>query len=99
MTLNEDTTASGNVLTGVTDPDGDTLTATLLSSVTFGSLDLKPTGAWNFTPGPNAHGQTSFMFRVSDGQPDGDVDGTINLTVGALGPNIQHSARVWHWDA
>lgn len=83
VTLDEDTTANGDVLAGVTDVNGDALNATLLSNVAFGSFSLQPSGAWTFMPGTDANGNTSFTFRVSDAR-GGDVDGTVNLSVRAL---------------
>jgi uncharacterized protein (TIGR03437 family) len=74
---NEDT-QKGITLTG-TDPNGDSLTFTVLSQPSKGSLSGTPPNL-TYTPNANATGADSFNFRASDGK-GGTDDGTISITI------------------
>ena len=64
VTTNEDTNAS--IALSGTDPDGDTLSYTILGSPSLGTLT--GTGAnRTYQPSANASGSDSFTFTVSDG--------------------------------
>ena len=58
---------TGNVLTNDTDVDGNTLTATLVSGPTHGTLDLNADGTFTYTPAANYNGADSFTYRANDG--------------------------------
>ena len=85
----EDTVDNVGELTG-SDPDGDDITFSLWDGVskvdtmttTLGEVTLTDplTGAFTFTPNPDAVGDDSFSFRVSDGVLDSEV-ATIEISV------------------
>jgi VCBS repeat-containing protein len=60
------------VLFNDTDPENDTLRATLASEPAHGSLTLNPVGYFHYTPDPNFHGTDSFSYRASDGSLESD---------------------------
>ncbi len=69
--VNEDTTLNviaPGVLAGITDPDGDTLVASLVNSPSHGALSLNASGSFTYVPATNYNGPDSFEFRASDGQ-------------------------------
>ncbi|MBL0403788.1 cadherin-like domain-containing protein [Microvirga aerilata] len=58
-----------NVLTNDADVDvGDTLTASLVSGPTNGTLDLKADGSFSYTPKANYYGNDTFVYRAYDGK-------------------------------
>ena len=78
-TTDEDTALTGTV--SVTDADGDTLTYSVVSQPTQGTLSLDAsTGAYTYTPGANFNGDDAFTFRANDGQVDSNT-GTVSITV------------------
>nr|WP_264002216.1 Ig-like domain-containing protein [Mycolicibacterium bacteremicum] len=65
-TGDEDTVISGT-LTG-TDPDGDTtLTYSLNTQATHGTVTVNSDGTWTYTPATNYHGPDTFTYTVFDG--------------------------------
>lgn len=80
VTLDEDTSGSGNVLTSASDVDGDALTAALAAAPTRGTLVLNADGSFTYTPSANDFGADSFVFAVSDGQ-GGTTSATVALTI------------------
>jgi len=85
-TTNEDTTAVGNVLTNDTDVDGDTLTASLVTGVSHGTLTLNPNGTFSYTPNLNYNGPDSFTYQASDGH-GGTATATVSFTVTPVNDN------------
>ncbi|HEY3053365.1 MAG TPA: Ig-like domain-containing protein, partial [Thermoanaerobaculia bacterium] len=80
---NEDTVlspAAPGVLTNDVDADGNTLTPTLLTSTTHGTLTLNANGSFTYTPAANYNGPDSFTYRVSDGLLNSNT-ATVNITV------------------
>lgn len=67
------------------DPDGDTLTASLVSNVSHGTLHLYPDGSFTYWPTQNWYGTDSFVYQVSDGK-GGTTTATITLNVYNLAP-------------
>ena len=59
--------AAAGVLTNDMDPDGDAVVATLVNRPPFGTVELLPSGAFDYTPAPDFHGSDSFTYRVDDG--------------------------------
>jgi hypothetical protein len=55
------------VLYNDTDPESDTLRATLVSDPAHGSLTLNSVGWFRYTPDPNFYGTDSFSYRATDG--------------------------------
>ncbi|MGF1525007.1 MAG: beta strand repeat-containing protein, partial [Leptolyngbyaceae cyanobacterium] len=73
FSTDEDTDLSGDVFAdngngADSDPDGDTLTATVLSDVSNGSLTLNGDGSFSYTPDANFNGTDSFTYQISDGE-------------------------------
>lgn len=77
VTLDEDTPTSV-VLSG-RDADGDTLTYTVVSSPSHGTL-TGPAANLTYTPAPDYQGPDSFTFTVSDGQAT-SAPATVTLSV------------------
>ncbi len=63
----EDTQVTGNVLTNDTDVDGNTLTATIVSGPSHGTLILNTDGTFTYTPAANYNGTDSFTYTANDG--------------------------------
>lgn len=79
----EDTVLTVNapgVLAGLTDADGDVLSAVFVSNPTHGSLNLNANGSFTYTPMANYYGPDSFQFKASDGQVSSPTL-TVNITV------------------
>ena len=55
------------VLGNDSDPDGDDLTAILVSNVSHGNLSLNPNGSFTYTPNAGFVGTDSFSYQASDG--------------------------------
>ena len=79
ITTNEDTAVSGNVLTNDSDPDGNPLSASLVSGPSHGTLSLLGTGAFTYTPAANYNGADSFTYAASDGTLS--TNATASITV------------------
>jgi hypothetical protein len=63
-----------------TDPDGDPLTATLVTGPAHGSVALNSNGALTYTPLPNFNGTDFFTYRASDGALASNV-ASVTVTV------------------
>jgi uncharacterized repeat protein (TIGR03803 family)/VCBS repeat-containing protein len=76
----EDTAASGTL--NASDADHDSLTFSLVSNGSKGTATLTnaATGAFTYTPKPNANGSDSFTFKVNDGKADSNV-ATVTVTI------------------
>ncbi len=75
----EDTAALGNVLTNDADPDGDSLTAALLSGPTHGSLSLSSDGSFTYQPAQDWFGTDSFTYSASDGTATSSATASITV--------------------
>ncbi|HYO76659.1 MAG TPA: Ig-like domain-containing protein, partial [Thermoanaerobaculia bacterium] len=85
-TTNEDTTLTvqaPGVLQNDSDPEGVTLTATVVANPSSGTLALNPSGAFVYTPNANANGTDTFTYRVSDGSLFSSVV-TVTIAVNAV---------------
>ena len=80
VTTNEDTPATGQVV--ATDVDVDTLTDSVVSGPTHGTLSLSTSGSFTYTPNANYNGTDSFSFKANDGGLDSNV-ATVSITVTA----------------
>ncbi|HYS06025.1 MAG TPA: cadherin-like domain-containing protein, partial [Candidatus Dormibacteraeota bacterium] len=81
--LNEGSTLAvpaPGVLANDSDPDGDPLSAILVSGPAHGSLALTPDGTFVFAPNPGFSGIDGFTYRASDGNDDSGV-ANVSLTV------------------
>ena len=79
ISTDEDTAVSGNVLTNDTDPEGNPLTASVVSGPLHGTLSLAISGAFTYTPDANYNGSDSFVYAASDGSLSSNA--TANITV------------------
>jgi VCBS repeat-containing protein len=59
--------AGSGVLANDTDPDGDPLTAHLVSGPSSGTLTLQPNGAFGFEPAAGFAGTVTFAYEAGDG--------------------------------
>jgi len=75
--------AAPGVLGNDTDPDGDLLTAALVSALSNGALTLNADGSFNYTAQPNFNGSDSFTYRASDGALSSN-SATVTITVIAV---------------
>ncbi len=76
----EDEDVTGNVLTNDTDPNSDTLTATLVDDAWFGAVTLNSDGSFTYTPDDNFFGADEFTYSISDGT-GGTNTATVAITV------------------
>jgi VCBS repeat-containing protein len=100
--VNEDATLTANgtgtnpagVLSNDSDPDGDTLSATLVSNTSNGTLTLNANGSFSYTPTANYNGPDSFTYKASDGQLNSNIV-TVSITVNAVDdvPSFQLKAN------
>jgi uncharacterized repeat protein (TIGR01451 family) len=75
-------TATDGVLANDSDPDGDTLTATLVASPANGTLTLVSNGGFTYTPKAGFSGQDTFTYQADDGI-DKSAVATVRITVTA----------------
>jgi len=68
-----------------TDIDGDALSAVLVGEPAHGTLSLRPSGAFSYTPAASYSGGDSFTYRASDGALTSAVT-TVSLTVSDVAP-------------
>src|SRR5207247_2097496 len=84
FTTNEDTPATGNVLTNDTDVDaGTTLTAIQVTGPAHGTLTLNANGGFTYTPAADYNGTDSFTYKANDGELDSSLT-TVSITVVAV---------------
>src|SRR5207302_949344 len=84
---NEDVPVSGSVLTGASDSEGHTITATAgtSSAAQRGSVTSRANGSYTYTPAAGFDGSDSFGFTIQT--TDGDSaalesrSGTVNIAV------------------
>lgn len=84
-TTNEDTpltiAAAQGVLVNDTDPEGQPMTAVLLSPAQKGVVDLRTDGSFDYTPNENAVGDDTFTYKANDGyRSSAALTVTIHLT-------------------
>jgi hypothetical protein len=75
--------STGLVLTGsvsATDPNGDPLTYSIVSSVSNGILNFNSNGSYTYTPNPSFLGTDTFTFKANDGTSDSNV-ATVTILV------------------
>ncbi len=80
LTVLEDESGTGT-LTG-SDLDNDPLTFSIVSNGTKGTATItdQATGAFVYTPNPNANGTDTVMFRISDGTEQ-SAPGSLTVTI------------------
>ncbi|SDX76109.1 Ig-like domain-containing protein [Halobellus clavatus] len=77
------TVSAPGVLDDDSDPDGDSLTADIVSSPDNGTLTLAANGSLSYTPAPGFNGSDSFTYEASDGSRTDT--GTVIITVESAG--------------
>jgi VCBS repeat-containing protein len=77
------TMATPGVLGNDSDPDGDPLSALLVSGPGHGALALNADGSFTYSPAADFTGSDSFTYRASDGSLASDP-ATVTLTVTAV---------------
>ncbi|MER7821086.1 FG-GAP-like repeat-containing protein [Streptomyces sp. NPDC096097] len=70
------------VLGNDTDPDGNTLTASVVTGPTHGTLTLNPDGSFDYRPASAYVGSDSFTYKATDGTDDTNV-ATVTIGVSA----------------
>jgi Tol biopolymer transport system component len=80
VSTSEDVPVNGTLI--ASDPSGAALTFTLLSTGTLGTAVLTDptTGAFTYTPNPDAHGTDTFTFSANNGALDSNV-ATVTVTI------------------
>jgi VCBS repeat-containing protein len=80
----QDTTLVVDALNGVlandTDPNQDSLSATLVTTTTNGSLTLNPDGSFTYIPESGFNGQDTFTYQANDGLLDSNI-ATVTILV------------------
>lgn len=71
--------AAPGVLTADSDPDGDPITAVLVSGPTNGTLTLNSNGSFTYTPNAGFHGKDSFTYNAFDGTNNSFHAATVTL--------------------
>ena len=71
------------VLANDADPQGQPLSAVVLTGPASGSLSLRPDGSFMYTPNPNFNGSDSFTYTASDGIAD-SAPATVTIIVNAI---------------
>ena len=74
------TIAAAGVLGNDSDVEGDSLTASLVSTAAHGSLTLNANGSFTYTPTANYFGADSFTYKANDGSLNSNTV-TVSLTV------------------
>ncbi len=72
--------AEQGVLANDSDPEGESLIATIVSGVSHGSLSFQATGAFIYTPAADYIGSDSFSYRATDGK-GGLSEGSVTIEV------------------
>ncbi len=76
-------TTSNGVLANASDPDGDPLTAVLVSNPSHGTLTLNSNGSFTYVPNSGYVGSDQFTYQASDGTLTSNT-GTASLYVNGL---------------
>ena len=77
--------AGGGVLNGVTDAEGDPLTASLVSGPEHGTLTFNADGSFTYTPASGYTGTDSFTYQASDGLLSSNTS-TVSIDVAPAAP-------------
>jgi VCBS repeat-containing protein len=72
---------NGGVLINDVDPEGDSLTSSIVSYPSNGSLSPRSDGGFTYTPDPSFVGTDTFTYRASDGEVQSEIATVfINVT-------------------
>ncbi|RFM31359.1 Ig-like domain-containing protein, partial [Chitinophaga silvisoli] len=85
VTVTEDVAATGNVLGNDSDPEGNALTASLVTAPVNGTVVLNADGSFTYTPNANFNGSDSLVYQVCDnGVPSLCDSGVVRFTITAV---------------
>ncbi|MGE4070425.1 MAG: Ig-like domain-containing protein [Lysobacterales bacterium] len=73
--------AAPGVLGNDSDPDGDPITAQLVSGPSKGTLTLNANGSFSYTPNANANGPDTFTYNAFDGQVVSATPATVTINI------------------
>jgi hypothetical protein len=73
--------AAPGVLTEVTDVEGNAISAQVVTTVSSGSLNLDPNGAFTFTPAAGFSGVVTFTYRAVDSAGAQSAPATVTINV------------------
>ncbi|WP_289021129.1 Ig-like domain-containing protein [uncultured Salegentibacter sp.] len=90
--LNE---SAPGVLENDTDAEADNLTASIVSTVSNGTLTFNPDGSFIYEPNTDYFGSDSFTYIANDGNDDSEV-ATVTITVNSTNPNAPEIDCVNH---
>ena len=76
------TVAAPGVLDGDNDPEGDPLSAAVVTGPSHGTLTLNANGSFTYTPAAGYDGTDSFTYRANDGTLNSNA-ATVTITVTA----------------
>ena len=82
--------ATYGVLANDSDADGDSLTPSVVTQPTHGTLALDADGTFTYTPDADYHGTDSFAYRINDGTTD-SADATATIDVNTLASAVDDS--------
>jgi Tol biopolymer transport system component len=80
------TVAAPGVLANDSDPEGDPLSAQLVSGPAHGTLALNADGSFIYTPAPGYAGSDSFTYKVNHGADSSAATATITVTAAPAPP-------------
>ena len=80
--MDEDSTAIFSVADNDSDPNGDTLTVTTVSTAANGTVTKNSTGTITYTPNANFFGTDSFTYEITDGVETSTA--TVTVTVNGI---------------
>ena len=83
---------AGGVLANDTDPDGDPLTAVLVSGPANGTLALNADGSFTYTPTTGFSGSDSFVYKANDGSLESEATVTITVNPFLGAPDVSDDA-------
>ncbi len=87
-------TAAPGVLYNDTGAEGDSITAILVSSVSHGTLRLKPDGSFTYTPDSEFSGADSFTYKVVGGVAESNI-ATVNISIEGVSQKAGVSPWIW----
>jgi len=96
------TSLDDGVLANDRDPEGDGMTASIVTQPTRGTVSLNSNGTFTYTPGPTAlFGTTdSFTYRAIDAQGTPSQPTTVTITIGRAPPPVyQNPSQRWDVNA
>ena len=84
------------VLNNDTDPDGDAISAALLTSPAFGALSWGGDGSFTYTPAAGFVGVDAFTYQATDGAASSNI-ATVTVTVSNSAPVAVDDAYATGW--